>query len=272
MSAEFEYAVSGMVGGVCLVLAGHPFDLIKVQLQSKQAKQNGSLQHWLLNWWRGNRRLARLYQGVLPPLLGAPPLAALTFASYAFGLRLVGAADGEERTTGQAALAGAFSGLVMAFVQSPAERIKILLQNQPLVYGEPGYRGLLHHVKQSWRKGGLGRGLGLTMLRDGYGSAAYFACYEALRKSLFPSLETCWIAGGLAGMLNWTLVFPVDTVKTRLQAGWGTRGREVLAHILRNDGWPALFRGLAPALLRAFPANAACFGGMELTRKLAFSS
>ena len=33
------------------------------------------------------------------------------------------------------------------------------------------------------------------------------------------------------------------------------------------EGYSALFRGLQPAMVRAFPANAACFLGVELSMK-----
>jgi solute carrier family 25 carnitine/acylcarnitine transporter 20/29 len=35
--------------------------------------------------------------------------------------------------------------------------------------------------------------------------------------------------------------------------------------MVREEGVGALFKGVGPALLRAFPANAACFLGMELS-------
>lgn len=34
---------------------------------------------------------------------------------------------------------------------------------------------------------------------------------------------------------------------------------------MKEEGFKGLFRGLAPLMARAFPANAACFLGVELT-------
>ena len=34
--------------------------------------------------------------------------------------------------------------------------------------------------------------------------------------------------------------------------------------IMKNEGPSALFRGLVPVMMRAFPANAACFLGYEV--------
>ena len=37
--------------------------------------------------------------------------------------------------------------------------------------------------------------------------------------------------------------------------------------MMRKEGPSALFRGLTPVMLRAFPANAACFLGYEVALK-----
>ncbi|KAJ2849719.1 carnitine transporter, partial [Coemansia erecta] len=44
--------------------------------------------------------------------------------------------------------------------------------------------------------------------------------------------------------------------------------RQVFVEMMRTEGAGALFRGMGPALLRAFPANAACFLGVELSLQL----
>lgn len=38
--------------------------------------------------------------------------------------------------------------------------------------------------------------------------------------------------------------------------------------LLREEGAGALYRGIAPAMLRAFPANAACFFGVDLAKSI----
>lgn len=113
-----------------------------------------------------------------------------------------------------------------------------------------------------------------TLLRDGSGSFAYFGAYEGIKRSLTtdgkpPSSLSVLFAGGSAGMLNWMIAIPFDTVKSRMQAAVGnspaaTRGMLATArHVVETEGAAALYRGVGPALLRAFPANAACFWGYE---------
>ena len=114
------------------------------------------------------------------------------------------------------------------------------------------------------------------MARDVPGNAAYFAAYELLRRKFCdledrktPSTAATVLAGGLAGVANWTVAIPMDVLKSRYQvAPIGTYKScwHVLTDLIHREGPRALFRGLAPALLRAFPANAACFLGAETVR------
>jgi solute carrier family 25 (mitochondrial S-adenosylmethionine transporter), member 26 len=71
---------------------------------------------------------------------------------------------------------------------------------------------------------------------------------EAGTTTNVPSLWVPLLAGGIAGTVTDITLFPLDTLKTRLQQG-GPRG----GHMLRN-----LYSGLGPAALIAGP-SAACF-------------
>jgi solute carrier family 25 carnitine/acylcarnitine transporter 20/29 len=119
----------------------------------------------------------------------------------------------------------------------------------------------------------------MTLARDGPGSAAYFATYEYVKRSLTPkdadgnvtgdlSLPAVITAGGAAGVAMWIPVFPVDTIKSRLQSAEGrpTIGGTI-SGVYRNGGIKAFFPGFGPALARAVPANAATFLGVELAHK-----
>jgi len=84
------------------------------------------------------------------------------------------------------------------------------------------------------------------------------------------SLFAIMIAGGLAGMIFWAVSIPADVIKSRYQTapeGKYTGLGHVYRNLIREEGASALFRGLGPALLRAFPANAACFIGVEFSKK-----
>ncbi|EKG17838.1 Mitochondrial carrier protein [Macrophomina phaseolina MS6] len=173
----------------------------------------------------------------------------------------------------------------MTLITAPFERVKVLLQIQgqkQLAPGEkPKYSGGLDVVRQLYKEGGIRsvfRGSAMTLARDGPGSAAYFATYEIIKRRLTPknadgtpgelSLTAVMAAGGAAGVAMWIPVFPVDTIKSRLQSA---EGNPTIAGTIREiharGGFKAFFPGLGPALARAVPANAATFLGVELAQK-----
>lgn len=174
----------------------------------------------------------------------------------------------------------------MTLITAPFERVKVLLQIQgqkQLAPGEkPRYSGGLDVVRQLYREGGIRsvfRGSAMTLARDGPGSAAYFAAYEYIKRKMTPldangkpsgqlSLTAVMVAGGAAGVAMWIPVFPIDTVKSRLQSAEGRPTiRGTISGLYSRGGVKAFFPGIGPALARAVPANAATFLGVELAHK-----
>lgn len=192
---------------------------------------------------------------------------------------------GDQFSVGQISAAGFFSAIPQTIITAPFERVKVLLQIQgqkQLAPGEkPKYAGGMDVVKQLYKEGGIKsvfRGSAMTLARDGPGSAAYFATYEIVKRRLTPknadgtpgqlSLTAVMAAGGAAGVAMWIPVFPVDTIKSRLQSA---EGRPTIGGVVREvyarGGYKAFFPGFGPAMARAVPANAATFLGVELAQK-----
>lgn len=80
------------------------------------------------------------------------------------------------------------------------------------------------------------------------------------------------IAGSIAGMVEHMAMFPVDTVKTQMQA-LGTcpiksaSVRQALQSILKTDGYRGLYRGIGAMGLGAGPAHAVYFSVYEFCKK-----
>lgn len=207
----------------------------------------------------------------------------LTLQGYDLGKTLVSSLsevkvkhNTPQYTIGQISAAGFFSAIPMTLITAPFERVKVLLQiqgqNPPPPGQKPKYSGGIDVVRQLYKEGGFRsvfRGSTMTLARDGPGSAAYFASYEYIKRSLTPkdaegnvtgdlSLPAVLAAGGAAGIAMWIPVFPVDTVKSRLQSAPGkpTVGGTIRS-VYAAGGYKAFFPGFGPALARAVPANAA---------------
>ncbi|KDE04812.1 MC family mitochondrial carrier protein [Microbotryum lychnidis-dioicae p1A1 Lamole] len=276
--------LSGGFGGVCSVLVGQPFDLTKTRLQTAAPGQYTGMVD-VVKQTIARDGLKGFYRGMGPPLVGVTPMFAVSFWGYAMGKKIVYSFT-PERTSptlsnAELAFAGFFSAVPTTLVATPVERVKVLLQMQGQG-GKQMYSGPLDAVTQLYKQGGIKsiyRGTGATLARDGPGSAAYFLAYEAIKKKLTPagqdpaqlSLSAVVVAGGFAGVTMWTFAIPPDVIKSRLQgAPEGTYKGFVdcAMKTVKNDGAGALFKGFGPAMLRAFPANAATFLGVELSLQL----
>jgi len=81
------------------------------------------------------------------------------------------------------------------------------------------------------------------------------------------------IAGSLAGLIEHSFLYPVDTVKTRMQAA-SIRTTELkyrsslhcISQIIRSESVFALFRGWPAVVVAAVPSHGAYFGAYELSK------
>lgn len=260
---------AGGFGGVCAVLTGHPFDLMKVRLQTNQA---ASLKQAVTQTLKADG-LRGFYRGVTPPLVGVTPMFAVSFWGYDTGKKIVSSFSDTTNgfSIGQISTAGFISAIPTVAIAAPFERVKVVLQIQ----SKANQTSMFGAVKQILQTGGLAslfKGSAATLARDGPGSAVYFATYEYVKKYLSGdskelSLGAVSLAGGLAGVGMWVTIFPVDTVKSVQQSSSEKASMsQVTKQIYAAKGVKGFFPGIGPALLRSFPANAATFVGVELAK------
>jgi solute carrier family 25 (mitochondrial carnitine/acylcarnitine transporter), member 20/29 len=280
--------VAGGAGGAALVVVGHPLDTIKVKIQTmtvtpgKAPPYAGTLDCAQKTFRADGVR--GLYRGMASPLVGVTPMYALCFYGYGVGKRIFCNENSfRDLELHRIAAAGATSAIFTTPILAPLERVKCVLQVRGAELGKNATP--ISVGRQIMQEGGiasLNRGFMATMGRDAVASCFYFSTYEFLKRKFTPadgSPVPAWgllCAGGFAGMTNWLGALPIDTLKSKLQVapeGTYKNGiRSVFAEVMRKDGFFALYRGLGPVMIRAFPANAACFYTMELTMRFLNSS
>lgn len=284
---SIKQLVAGGVGGVCLILAGHPMDTIKVRIQTMPTPAPGQrpLYKGTLDCVMQTLKkegFSGFYKGMAAPLIGATPVNSIVFWGYGLGVSLQSGGDPtavNKLTYSQIAKAGMLSGLCAAFINAPAERIKCLLQIQRSS-SRSQYKGFWDCVRQVYQQGGIRsiyRGILSTLARDIPGSAGYFVSYEWLKKNsaqifnLQNQSAVTLISGGFAGMCYWLISIPADVVKSRIQTAPEGKYKSITSDVIKSlytkQGFTAFYKGSLPVLLRAFPANAACFFGYEYTMK-----
>jgi hypothetical protein len=136
------------------------------------------------------------------------------------------------------------------------------------------------------------RGLSSTVARDVPFTFFFFGGYDLskaillLTKSSFlcstpassstgesPPLELnyfgTYLAGGFGGAFAWSISFPMDSIKSKIQTTDTNLSIRRAAHdIYRSSGWRGFYRGWTAAVIRAFPANAGLILGYEFVLKL----
>jgi solute carrier family 25 carnitine/acylcarnitine transporter 20/29 len=278
--------IAGGFGGVCLVLTGHPLDTMKVRLQTMPKPAPGQSPIYTGTFDCAKKIFLKegplgFYKGMAAPVVGVTPIFALSFFGFNVGKALQQDKPDDPLTYPQLFFAGMIAGVFSTTMMAPGERIKCLLQIQQSSHTAK-YAGPIDCTKQLYREGGIRsiyKGTMATLLRDVPASGMYFMTYEWLQHLLTPEGKTrmdlsAWrtlFAGGMAGIFNWLVAIPPDVLKSRLQTapeGTYPKGmRSVFAELMREEGIFALYKGVTPVMLRAFPANAACFLGYELCMK-----
>ncbi|TRY58168.1 hypothetical protein DNTS_007129 [Danionella cerebrum] len=279
--------IAGGLGGVCLVSVGHPLDTVKVRLQTQPKPLPGGSPLYAGTFDCFRKTLARegmrgLYKGMAAPVAGVTPMFAVCFFGFGLGKKLQQKSPEDALTYPQLFAAGMLSGVFTTSIMAPGERIKCLLQIQAAAGGQPKYAGPMDCGKQLYRQNGirgLYKGTALTLMRDVPASGMYFMTYERLKNALTPegkspselSVPSVLFAGGMAGICNWAVATPPDVLKSRFQTApegrYPNGFRDVLRELIREEGVRSLYKGFSAVMLRAFPANAACFLGFELGMK-----
>lgn len=279
---------------------GHPFDTIKVRLQTTSHSQfNGPMQ-CLLTTLR-KEGVAGLYKGATPPLVGWMFMDSIMLGSLTFYRRLLHQTvflpdrlydspsalaafplPGDKLPAVGHAMAGVMAGFTVSFIAAPVEHIKARLQIQySSKKSERLYAGPIDCTRKIYRHHGLRglyHGLSATLLFRSFfffwwGSYDLITSYLKTHTNLSTPSVNFW-AGGLSAQVFWVTSYPSDVIKQRLMTdalGGGLRDgerrfsswRSAARGVWQDAGFKGYWRGFLPCFLRAFPANAVALVAFE---------
>jgi len=285
MAAAVKSFLAGWAGGVGILAVGHPFDTVKTRLQDMPKPKPGEAPLYTGALDCTKKTIQRdgvfgLYKGVIGPFWSMGPVFALYFVSFdqaELAIRKITGNTGPNKrnlTFIEILICSGFTGIVGTSVCSPAELLKVRQQTAAARGLDSSFMGA---VKSLWAEGGITKfytGAVSTLIRDVPGSMAWFGAYETAKKTVCtdpknPSVSQALFSGGCGGLGMWLTALPLDCVKTRIQANrtggltWFGCARQIAS----EGGVTAFYRGFVPIILRAFPANAACFACKEMAQK-----
>ena len=230
------------------------------------------------------RQVLGLFKGMASPLYGLTLINAIVFGVEGNIQRRLSNPD----TLTSHFIAGCVAGAAQCVVCSPMELAKTRMQiqgqgesRQAFLHTKHDYKGpvdCLVKIFQTEGIPGVFRGMGLTVVRETPSFGVYFVAYEYFCKQFkAKDREKVGViglltAGGIAGMLSWISTYPVDVIKSRVQADMKGEYRgfwDCCVKSYQCEGLRVFGKGLYSTLLRAFPVNAATFGGVELVLRYA---
>uniref|UniRef100_A0A0E0IWV4 Mitochondrial carnitine/acylcarnitine carrier-like protein n=1 Tax=Oryza nivara TaxID=4536 RepID=A0A0E0IWV4_ORYNI len=268
--------VAGTVGGAANLIVGHPFDTIKVKLQSQPTPAPGQFPKYAGAVDAVKQTIATegprgLYKGMGAPLATVAAFNALLFTVRGQMEALLRSEPGQPLTVNQQVVAGAGAGVAVSFLACPTELIKCRLQAQSALAEAAAASGVAlpkgpidvakHVVREAGMKG-LFKGLVPTMGREVPGNAVMFGVYEGTKQYLAGGQDTSnlsrgslILSGGLAGAVFWLSVYPTDVVKSVIQVDDYKKPRysgsvDAFKKILAADGVKGLYKGFGPAMAR----------------------
>ncbi|KAH8811680.1 mitochondrial carrier domain-containing protein [Xylogone sp. PMI_703] len=300
---NYKGFVAGVFSGIAKLSVGHPFDTIKVRLQTAPKSQFSGPLQCLLQTIR-NEGPAALYKGATPPLIGWMFMDSVMLGSLTFYRRILhqtvfnpnsnsifASADGmpyadlvsqHKLPVLGHAIAGVMAGSTVSFIAAPVEHVKARLQIQYSANkADRLYKGPIDCARKIYRYHGIRgiyHGLSATLLFRSFfffwwGSYDIFSRILSEKTNLSTPAVNFW-AGGLSAQVFWCTSYPSDVVKQRIMTdplggGLGdgerkyARWRDAAVDVYRKLGWRGYWRGFVPCFLRAFPANAMALVAFE---------
>ncbi|KAK5687446.1 hypothetical protein LTS10_001584 [Elasticomyces elasticus] len=185
-------------------------------------------------------------------------------------------------------IAGGLAGITSRTVTAPLDRLKVYLIAQTGIAADAvsaakggqaveatkqASRTMLVAVKELWAAGGVKSmfaGNGINVVKVMPESAVKFGSYEACKRAVAHfeghndprniSQPSQFVAGGVAGMAAQAVVYPLDTLKFRMQCETvpgGEHGNKLLLHTAQKmwarNGIVSFYRGLPMGLVGMFP-------------------
>ena len=292
------FPVSGTAGGIAVVAVGHPFDTVKVRLQSQSITKpiySGAFDCVKKTLaWEG---VGGLYKGVASPLAGQMLFRATLFSAFGESKRWLGTnADGTTRelTNIDYYKAGMMTGFVAAFTEAPIDFYKSQIQVQILrlradpTY-KPPYTSVVECVKSTLKTSGVRgpfQGLGPTILRNTPANAVYLGSFEVMKKKM-AEVKECKVselsaplvigAGGFGGVLYWLCIYPVDVIKSAMMTDSIIPAERKYPNMLSTakklwgeGGVSRFYKGFTTCILRAAPANGVMLYTVGLMQSLLY--
>jgi solute carrier family 25 carnitine/acylcarnitine transporter 20/29 len=272
---------AGTIAGINVTFVGHPFDTLKVRLQTQPTDKpiySGVSDCFFKTLkWEG---FSGLYKGVQAPLIGQMFFRATQFLTFGESKRFFSKDGKVPIKKHEYYIAGGMAWGVAAIVECPIDLFKTQMQIQIIAKQRNPelnleFNGMYDCFKKILARKGIAgcyQGIGIHLMRNLPAGAVHLGSFELIRLH-FAEKFKCKVnelpikfnllAGSIGGVLFWLLFFPFDVMKSAMQADspWKENKKykstiDCYNKFMIEGGWKRFYKGLSPCMMRAIPANA----------------
>jgi solute carrier family 25 carnitine/acylcarnitine transporter 20/29 len=272
---------AGTIAGINVTLVGHPFDTLKVRLQTQPTVNpiyNGLVDCFKKTIkWEG---VSGLYKGVSSPLIGQMFFRANMFFAFGESKRYFSENGKRKIKAHEYFYAGSIAWGWGAMVECPIDFFKTQMQIQIIKAKmnpdiKPEFNGMIDCCKKVININGIKgayQGFIPHLMRNIPAGAVHLGTFENIRSYYSNKLHVpvselpitiTMFSGSVGGVLFWLLFFPLDVVKSAYQGDSPYKDKkrfmgimDTYSKLYQEGGYKRFFRGLSPCMLRAVPANA----------------
>jgi hypothetical protein len=265
---KYHGLISGTVGGTLNAIIGHPFDTIKVRMQCVDSSYSSTRD--CLNSTIKTGGLKAVFNGIhLSVLSMAAETSTVFLTNDIIKRKLLNSDTKTSSSFYYDASIGSISGFIGTIVSCPLETLKCNMQVSSVT--SPSMINLTKKIGIR----GLFSGFGAACCRNIPFYLCFFPSYSRFLDMVKPynskdssinNIMWCSFAGGVCGVFSWSIVYPLDVIKSNQQIYHNKMSIvQTARNIIKTRGIQGLFAGLVPTTIRAFPANAILMMGVELT-------
>ncbi|DAZ92567.1 TPA: hypothetical protein N0F65_012797 [Lagenidium giganteum] len=286
-------AIAGAIAGGATRLIAAPLDLIKIRFQVQQAPISGRApdakyvsfvqslrsihaEEGLRSFWRGNLSATALWVSY----------SGIQFGCYRELNLLVPPDVAANHKTLVSSVNGAIAGVVATTVTYPLDLFRTVFASQGMPRRFQSLRALTEHTLQTQGVHGLYSGLSPTLFQIAPYMGLSFGIYSSLNAmtASHMDLDTGGLGwalsfvgtGAVAGLVSKLAVYPLDTIKKRMQmrqvqrhVSYGviphyTTSWQCFVDILRREGVVGLYKGTYPSLLKSVVTHSSTFATYEV--------
>ncbi|CAJ0928630.1 unnamed protein product, partial [Mesorhabditis belari] len=283
----WRHLIAGGIAGAVSRTCTAPFDRIKIYLQVNSTRNNRLTLFNTVKLMYREGKIRSFWRGNGINVTKIAPESAIKFTVYeqvkAWLQRRKGKSSTEGLSIAERIMAGSLAGAVSQSIIYPMEVLKTRLalrRSGQLDKGLIRFAYKLYSTEGGFKcfyRGYLPNLLGIMPY-----AGIDLAMYETLRNRYLrdnpemsePSVMALLICGTVSSTCGQLASYPLALVRTRLQAiKWSTNPDQPATmsgqfrYILQNEGFPGLYRGIAPNFLKVIPAVCISYICYERMRK-----